>query len=231
MTSQDQESIIQEFHTFILDDSYPCVAARAAMSRNNIPCLVVDHMGCPKDDALILRFIYDFVARFRKAKKSLQSAAILFKEPGQTTPESFDRLFWKRLQALADLDAEKFSYDRRVSQNPADLDFSYSLAQEAFFVIGLHPGSSRRSRQFRYPTIVFNPHVQFEEMRKLNRYEKLKHIVRDRDTKYSGSVNPMLADFGSASEVFQYSGRVYDTDWVCPLKTKHGETPDHSAEK
>ena len=49
------------------------------------------------------------------------------------------------------------------------------------------------------------------------RYEKMKTIVRKRDIVYSGSVNPMLTDFGEASEVYQYSGRKYDSDWKCPL--------------
>lgn len=35
---------------------------------------------------------------------------------------------------------------------------------------------------------------------------------------YSGSINPMLEDFGTSSEVYQYSGRKYDAEWRCPLK-------------
>jgi FPC/CPF motif-containing protein YcgG len=230
-TNADAGSIIKAFQSFILDESYPCVAARAATRRENIHCLVVGHMGCARDDRKILQFIYDFVNIFRHSEKPWQSAAIIFQGPEETTSESFDRLLWERLQTLADLDAENFGSDKRVSADPAASNFSYSLGEEAFFIIGLHPGSGRRARRFVRPTIIFNPHVQFEDIRKLNRYEKLKNVVRERDIRHSGSINPMLADFGTASEAFQYSGREHDKTWVCPLHNRHAEPPDHPTEK
>jgi len=85
-------------------------------------------------------------------------------------------------------------------------------------VIGLSPNSSRDARRFRYPVIVFNPHAQFEELRSLKRFEKMKNIVRKRDVELSGSINPMLQDFGADSEVYQYSGMQYDRNWECPYK-------------
>lgn len=231
MLTQESDAIVHELRLFISDETYPCVAARAAMAHNHIPCFLANHMACPNDDSDILKFLYDFIDGFRKSKPGFRSAAILFKSPVESTPESFETLLWQRLQALSDLDAQKFKYDARVNRNSSASDFSFSLGEEAFFIIGLHPGSPRPSRRFKYPTLVFNPHVQFEQLRALNRYEKLKHIVRQRDVLYSGSVNPMLADFGDFSEAFQYSGRQYNGDWTCPLKTKHGESDDHSTEK
>jgi hypothetical protein len=231
MLTRESDAIVQELRHFICEETYPCVAARAAMAHNDIPCFVANHLACPNDDSDILKFLYDFIGRFRKSKPGFRSAAILFKSPAETTPETFETLLWQRLQALSDLDAQNFEYDPRVNRNPSSSDFSFSLGAEAFFIIGLHPGSPRPSRRFKYPALIFNPHVQFEQLRALNRYEKLKHIVRQRDVLYSGSVNPMLADFGDVSEAFQYSGRQYDSDWTCPLKTKHGESDDHPAEK
>ena len=220
MRPTDPDDIIRAFHEFIGQEAYPCVAARAAMTRNHVPCLVAGHMGCPADDHRILRFLYDFVTNFRAADTSLHSAAIIFQGPEQVTEDLFETFLWQRLQSLSDLDAESFQYDPRVHADPSDIHFSYSLAKEAFFIIGLHPGSSRRSRQFQYPTLVFNPHVQFQQLRETNRYEKMKTIVRRRDTLYSGSVNPMLSDFGDAPEAHQYSGKQYDPDWKCPLKRR-----------
>jgi FPC/CPF motif-containing protein YcgG len=107
-------------------------------------------------------------------------------------------------------------------------DFSFSLGEEAFFIVGLHPGSSRPARRFRHPTLIFNPHAQFDELRSLNRYEKMKNIVRKRDILFSGSINPMLSDYGNASEALQYSGRHYGSEWTCPLKTMHATTKDNS---
>ena len=98
-------------------------------------------------------------------------------------------------------------------------DYSFSLKEEAFFILGLHPASSRRSRQFKYPALIFNPHAEFEKLRKSDRYTKMKEVVRKRDVEYSGSINPMLADFGEASEVYQYSGMQYNAEWTCPITT------------
>ena len=214
------EDIIHAFHDFIGQEAYPCVAARAAMSRNHVPCLVAGHMGCPADDHRILQFLYEFVDTFRSADSLLHSAAIIFQHPEELTEEVFDNLLWQRLQCLSDLDAQNFEYDPRVDSDPSSIHFSYSLGKEAFFIIGLHPGSSRRSRQFRYPAIVFNPHVQFQQLRETNGYEKMKKIVRHRDTLYSGSQNPMLSDFGESPEVYQYSGKQYDGNWKCPFKRR-----------
>jgi FPC/CPF motif-containing protein YcgG len=107
--------------------------------------------------------------------------------------------------------------------------FSFSLCSEAFYIIGLHPASNRKARQFSHPALVFNPHAQFELLRHGMKYEPMKLAVRKRDTSYSGSVNPMLQDFGTQSEVSQYSGRIYDKGWSCPLKINHGLHERYSA--
>ncbi len=223
MTTVEMQAITEEYFAYIRNKAFPCVGARAALADNNIKCIVADHMACPKDDLTILQFLYDFVDDYRKSKKLFHSAVIIFKEPVYCNEEMFDRLLWQRLQALADLDAQKHDYDKRVDANPASANFSFSLKEEAFFIVGMHPSSSRRTRQFKHPCLVFNPHAQFEKLRKTNRYERMKKVVRKRDTAYSGSVNPMLRDFGESSEVYQYSGRNYDDKWQCPLKINHGK--------
>jgi FPC/CPF motif-containing protein YcgG len=134
------------------------------------------------------------------------------------------------LQALRNLDEKNYACDSRVDPDPSSANFSFSLKEEAFFIVGLHPGSSRRARQFQYPALVFNPHAEFEKLRKQhNGYERLKAIVRKRDILYSGSVNPMLQDFGLDSEARQYSGRRYSNQWECPLAIDYGKIDNHSS--
>ena len=223
------ETILEEFENFILDGTYPCVAARAAVSRGHLPCLVVSNMDRTDDDARILIFIYDFIMEFRKANTTLHSAAVIFTGPENITEENFDTFFWERLQCLSKLDAGRFPYDARVSPDPASSDFSFSLGEEAFFIIGLHPASSRPARRFKYPAIVFNPHAQFDKLRAAHQYEKMKKIVRKRDKIYSGSINPMLKDFGEASEARQYTGHQHDAGWTCPLHITHGAKNNSSS--
>lgn len=215
-----KKSIIDSFLDFLQDKTFPCVSARAAVAKEKLSCLVVDHMACPKDDLSILQFLYHFVDAYRSSKDVFSSAAIIFEGPLDITEELFDALLWKRLQALSNMDAANYSYDQRVDADPASTNFSFSIKEEAFFIIGMHPGSSRAARRFQYPVLVFNPHAQFEELKRKNKYDTIRNITRKRDTAYSGSVNPMLDDFGRSSEAKQYTGREYDAEWKCPFTFK-----------
>jgi FPC/CPF motif-containing protein YcgG len=229
MLNEQAHAISEEYLEFINNKAFPCVAAKTALTWNQLHCLVVDHLACPKDDAEILQFIYKFVDAYRESDKLFHSAAVIFKGPESTTEAMFEELFWQRLQSLANLDARQYGYDPRVVADPNSPDFSFSLKEEAFFVIGLHPGSSRAARQFQYPTIVFNAHAQFEQLRTNGRYEYLQKTIRKRDEAFSGSVNPMLRDFGEASEAHQYTGRLHDDSWKCPFISHHGRADHHSA--
>jgi FPC/CPF motif-containing protein YcgG len=223
MACIENENIAEAYKAFISKKTFPCIAARAALASGHIQCMVADSMACPKDDAAILQFLYRFVDGYRVSENSFHSAAIIFKGPQLIDEESFDSLLWQRLQALACLDKKNHCWDHRVSPDPRSSSFSFSIKEEAFFVLGLHPASSRPSRRFAYPVLAFNPHQEFEKLRAAQRYESMKEIVRKRDMLYSGSINPMLKDFGDASEASQYSGRKYDTDWQCPLQIQNGK--------
>ncbi|MGZ5191922.1 MAG: guanitoxin biosynthesis heme-dependent pre-guanitoxin N-hydroxylase GntA [Flavisolibacter sp.] len=214
----EQNNLVGEYLAFLNNQTFPCIGAKTAITKQQLRCMVAGNMACPKDDRDILRFLYDFVEDYRKSPRPFHSAAIIFNQPQISSEELFDELLWLRLQALIGLDKENYNYDKRVSNDPASPFFSFSLKEEAFFIIGLHSSSSRLARQFKYPTLVFNPHSQFEKLRETNRYEHMKTVIRKRDMAYSGSVNPMLEDFGAFSEVYQYSGRKYDAEWRCPLK-------------
>jgi FPC/CPF motif-containing protein YcgG len=220
-------AIIEEYSSFLNNKAFPCTGAKAALAHRNIKCLVATHIACPHDDRAILQFLYDFVDEYRVSTDHFHSAAIIFQQPETIDEGLFDRFLWQRLQALSDLDAKNYPYDDRVNVDPHSPDFSFSLKKEAFFIIGLHPGSSRAARRFRYPTLAFNPHAQFDLLRATGKYATLKTSVRRRDIVYSGSVNPMLDDFGQSSEVYQYSGRQYDNQWQCPLNPRHATTQQH----
>ena len=215
------KNIEAAYSAFLNTKAFPCIGAKTALAKHQAICMVADHMACPKDDSAILKFLYQFVEDYRQSDQIYHSAAIIFAEPVSLTENVFDELLWRRLQALSNLDAEKYPYDNRVNADPSSGDFSFSLKEEAFFIIGLHPASSRPSRQFNYPTLVFNPHQQFEKLKQTNKYESMKATVRKRDIAYSGSINPMLNDFGESSEALQYSGRNYDSQWKCPLHINH----------
>lgn len=211
------ETIIDDFITFVENDKFPCVAAKDSLNKDQIKFFVADNMACPKDDQSMLYFLYDFIDQYRLSETQFHSACVIFKNYFPVNEKMFDQLLWMRLQALSDLDALKYDHDKRVSSDPSSPEFSFSLKEEAFYVIGMSPASSRDARHFKYPALVFNAHAQFEQLRSLNRYEKMKNIVRKKEMEFSGSINPMLEDFGKSSEVHQYSGMQHDSSWKCPL--------------
>jgi uncharacterized protein len=223
------QQLITSFYDFIKVKEFPCIAARAAAMHHQITCKVADDMRSGDADEEILRFFYQFVDDYRASKDIYQSAALLFEGPRDLDEEEFDKVLWRKLQSLTDLDAQHYAYDNRVNKDPQSPHFSFSLKEEAFFIVALHPGSSRMARRFTHPVLVFNPHEQFEILRKNNHFEPMKEVVRRRDHHFSGSINPMLDDFGLHSEASQYSGTVYDKHWKCPLQVRHGEPGDNSA--
>ena len=212
--------IIEEYLQHLQTKGFPCIAAQAAVSRDHVRCMVSKAMESPQEDRHILEFLHGFVDDYRRADSPYHSAAVIFRTPEVRDEWMFDRLLWARLNALAHLDRQVYRHDPRVDEDPESSRFSFSLKEEAFFIIGLHPASRRRARVFKYATLVFNPHQEFERLRKTNRYERMKHAVRKRDVAYSGSVNPMLGDFGEKPETRQYSGIHYKSSWKCPLRKK-----------
>jgi FPC/CPF motif-containing protein YcgG len=214
---KEDSTIQNDYIRFLTQQKFPCIAAKAAVAKNHIRCMVAHHMQCPADDEAILNFMYRFVDHYRASGQPYHSAAIFFRQPQNLSEEEFDTLMWTRLKALSVLDKKQYNHDPRVDEDPSSSKFSFSLKEEAFFIIGLHPGSKREARRFNYPSLIFNPHAEFERLRKSNRYDKMKEVVRKRDMEYSGSVNPMLKDFGEVSEIYQYSGVQHDEKWKCPL--------------
>jgi uncharacterized protein len=217
---QNEDSLISEYLTFLNQKGFPCVAAKAAIKRGQVRCLVAGSITSARDDEKILRFLYNFIEEYRNARTLFHSAAIIFSESRIENEVMFDKFLWERLKALENLDRLNFDHDARVDADPNSTHYSYSLKQEAFFIIGLNPFTNRKSRCFAYPTLVFNPHAEFEKLRTANRYAQMKRVVRKRDVAFSGSLNPLLNDFGEASEVHQYSGLPHDANWKCPLHKK-----------
>ena len=98
-------------------------------------------------------------------------------------------------------------WDSTVSSDPFDPHFSFSFGGQALYVVGLHERSSRHARRFAWPTLVFNPHAQFDRLRHDGHWQRMQEAIRRRDVALQGEINPMLSDFGEQSEARQYSGR------------------------
>jgi FPC/CPF motif-containing protein YcgG len=196
--------------------SFPCAGAKSAAAQDGIVFFEAADLRCPRDDAGLLAQLQDFAARAAPDALFVSFVA-LFPATPRLAEAQFEAALWSRLQALHALDARDFAWDPAVSSDPASPRFSMSLGGRAFYVIGLHPGASRRARRFPVTAMVFNLHSQFETLRGDGRYDKMRAAIIRRDVAYSGSRNPMLQVHGEASEARQYAGRAVGAGWRCPF--------------
>lgn len=213
----NSDPLAEEFRGFLAQPDFPCVGAKSALARGQMQFLVARDITSAWDDLRIYPALFNFAEAYRANPALFQSFVVIFKGPDCLDEPSYEGFLWERLQSLTDKDGWHGQlHDARVSANPADPHFSLSFANEAFFVVGLHPHASRPARRFAFPAIVFNPHDQFEKLRQQDVYGGLRDKILKRDEALAGSRNPMLQIFGEKSEANQYSGRVVQDDWKCP---------------
>lgn len=204
---------------FIFQTDFPCIMAKSLFKKGNVQTYSIKDPLHPKTQKFVLERMYGFIEEFRRAPEKL-SSFIVGLEVGKLSFPEFEKIFWKFLSDIYLLDKELYSHDSRVSADPYEGNFSFSIKEESFFILGLHPESPRKSRRFSIPTIVFNPHEQFERLRKEGVFKKIRTLIRRKDEELQGEKNPMLSDFGGRSEVFQYLGVTYPSGTEVPLKVR-----------
>lgn len=219
--ANQRSSRTEEFFDFIDADLFPCVGAKAALARGEIFIHEFGSLNTASNDVNLLKLLGQFVAMMNAEDSdpaAVHSFVALFNGPMFTSELHFENMLWAQLYNLHVQDVQNGTPAAvGISANTQSPQFSLSLAGHPFFVIGLHPSSSRLARQFKCPVLVFNSHQQFEKLREDGRYQKMQKATRKRDVALQGSINPNLADFGSNSEARQYSGRKVGPDWTCPF--------------
>lgn len=216
--STARADLIRQLKDHIADQAFPCVGAKAALARGTLEVMTCRNFASAWDDLRIHDQLFRFAAAYRAAPGLFRSLAVIFEGPHDLSEEQFELLLWERLQSLSDKDVWRGQeYDPSVSADPDHPHFSLSFGGEAFFVVGLHPRSSRPARRHAHPAMIFNLHDQFEQLRAQGKYEGMREKILVRDEMLAGSRNPMLARHGEASEARQYSGRAVGPEWRCPF--------------
>jgi FPC/CPF motif-containing protein YcgG len=217
-TLAQQCAIKEHFCSFIQEMSFPCVGAKSAIASGKLKTLIGYDITSSWDDVRLQDELMEWAHEYASAPTLFSSFAMIFASSRDLSELAFERAMWRRLQSLANKDAWRGQdYDARVSPDPNNPHFSLSFGGLAFFLVGLHPRASRPARRFHYPTLVFNAHDQFEQLRADGKYERMRSKIVQRDVALAGSPNPMLARHGEVSEARQYSGRVVGDDWRCPF--------------
>ncbi|MFV0625543.1 guanitoxin biosynthesis heme-dependent pre-guanitoxin N-hydroxylase GntA [Sphingomonas sp. ac-8] len=213
-----QERLEAMMFAHVGERDFPCVGAKAALAKGTLEVFGCTRIDSAWDDVRIHDALLRFAQAYRRDKTMYRSFAVVFDGPDGLSEAEFERALWQRVQSLSDKDVWRGQeYDTRVSPDPENPHFSLSFGGEAFFVVGLHPNSSRPARRFDRPTMVFNLHDQFERLRAEGKYESMREKILVRDEALAGSRNPMLSRHGDASEARQYSGRAVDDAWRCPF--------------
>lgn len=204
--SAADHAIADEFRSFISAAAFPCVGAKSALNRERLDIVVCDELATDISAQRLCERVEQFAHTYPDPGEDPVSLVAIFKEPAGSE-DDFHRSLWRQLQLVHELDAQTHPWAPGISADPAANDFSFSIASRAFFVVGLHPQSSRLARRAPRPTLVFNFHDQFDAMKASGRYAKLQVSIRQRDIDLQGDINPVLAQFGEASEARQYSGK------------------------
>lgn len=205
------------FRSFVLDRRYPCLGAQAALHRNTYRFGAYERLDDADVTHGLMRDLYAFVTERRGIGDSFTTFAAVFREPVSGGERGFERALWSQLDRLHRLDRAFYVWDPSVSDDAADPNFSFSLAGTACFIVGMHPSATRAARRSGWPTMVFNAHTQFQQLKDDGRFTGLQARIRERDVVLQGSINPNLADFGHHSEARQYAGREVENDWACPF--------------
>jgi FPC/CPF motif-containing protein YcgG len=206
------------FRNLVLQPGFSCLGAKAALNENAYAFRAFHDMGSRGCTQSLARSLSLFAHSELLKQARFSSFVAVFHRPLELTEREFETALWLQLRQLHRLD--EVEWDPQVSADSDDPRFSFSFAGRAFYVIGMHANSSRTSRRFQWPTLVFNPRDQFERLRSEGNWKRMQESIRAREVAVQGKINPMLADFGERSEARQYSGREVSEEWRAPFRAE-----------
>ncbi len=208
------ETIAQKFEQYILGDDHPCVMAQSMFRSKNHTLKTYSEMNRVNNSIELLKDLTAYIERSNKVWPEITSFIAVFEDEQIDTELEFEIKLWGQLSMLVELD--ELPWNIEVERDQESSNFGMSVAGEAFFIVGLHPKSSRAARQAPYTAMVFNLHSQFDKLRTDGVFHKVRDTIRQRDKAKNGSINPMMSDFGESTEALQYSGRKNESG-KCPF--------------
>ena len=220
-----ESEIEREFAEFVNGINFSCLVGKGVVHQSRHVIRAYPPLGTRAAAGALAGDLSSFGMTVNPSE-GLRAFVAVFPDRQPRTELAFETRLWVQLQHLADIDDPDAGWDPSVSDDGDDPLFSYSFDGLSYFVIGLHAKSSRVSRRFCWPTLVFNPHSQFGRLRGEGRFARIQQAIREREMDVQGSLNPNLADFGERSEARQYSGRAVEDSWKCPFHRATGATPE-----
>ena len=172
--------IEQELGEHVIKNS-PCIFGKSIIKSKNYDLKIYKNLT----DMNSIMKLYNDLLLFKNSQKKkygneFSSFIAIFTEDDIKTEKDFDNKLWNVLNILNQKDKKHHQWDESVSSSPLDSNFSFSFGGRAYFVLGMHKGSSRLSRKFKYPTLVFNARYYFDLLRENGTMEKYRAMIRQK---------------------------------------------------
>ncbi|MGZ3694604.1 MAG: guanitoxin biosynthesis heme-dependent pre-guanitoxin N-hydroxylase GntA [Bdellovibrionota bacterium] len=215
---QDREKTEADLSALMAQKNYPCVAALQSYKRDDYFVGFYDQIGTGTSWRDLRNDLGHFLSHQFQSNSVYLTFWALFPEQEALDEETFEQKMWRELSFLTSHEDKNSDWKPGATMNPEDKSFCFHLFGEAFFVVGLHPHSSRKGRKFSRPALVFNVFRQFEKLMNENHYDPMVKVNRMRDEKFQGSANPMVLAHGENWETIQFSGKKNSSSWKCPFR-------------
>lgn len=105
---------------------------------------------------LLAEELLRFRNEYRKGLTSAWSYWAIFEGTSRFEEWDFEESLWRELSSLNTCDANDETWEPAFAENITEKNYCFRFGGVSFFAMGLHPGSSRWSRRFSRPSIVFN---------------------------------------------------------------------------
>src|SRR5829696_2204811 len=125
-----------------LNEHFTCVGAKSAIRQGAYRFALYPELGAAASSAGLAHDLFEFAGEAPTFDGEFTTFIASFAAPTAIDEVTFEGLLWQTLQQLHDLDVAHHTWDDHVSDDWSDPRFAFSFARTAFFIVGLHAGSS-----------------------------------------------------------------------------------------
>lgn len=175
---------LPEMKKLITQKNYPCVAAIKSFFSQEYDVGVYKNFGKGDSGKNLRQDLGKFVETLKTSQSPYYTFWAIFPdEHYEKSEQAFEKDMWEELSHTTREELKALDW-QVANADPNDKNFGFHLFGENFFVVGLHPQSSRKSRVFPWPTLIFNVFSQFQTLQKQGIYAPMVETNRQRDIKY-----------------------------------------------
>lgn len=212
------QRILTSMSDMIAQKDYPCMPALQSFHQNDYLVGIYQGFDSGKNSAEMVQDLLYFRKKQKQSASMYASFWAIFPTATVQDETDFENQLWKQLSFLSAAGNQNSQWDPQFSSDPANPKFCFSLQGEALFVVGVSPVASRKGRRFPFPSLILNYYDQFTDLAKAGKYDSIVKLNRQREMRFSGSLNPMVEKYGDNQEAIQFSGKENPDDWKCPFR-------------